>query len=73
MYVCLCNGIRETELKQLGREGVRDVHEAFERLDSEPACTCCLEEAANVLKGEDVLQKAPQGKAKDASHLKLVG
>lgn len=73
MYVCLCNGIRETELKQLGREGVRDIHEAFNRLDSEPVCTCCLDEVEMVLKGEDVLQKTQPGKPATISPLKLVG
>ena len=73
MYVCLCNGIRETELQQLGREGVRDVEEAFHKLDSEPVCTCCLDEAENVLKGQDVLPKTLQNKPADSPRLKLVG
>ena len=73
MYVCLCNGIRETELKRLGREGVRDVHEAFSRLGSDPVCTCCLDEAEMVLKGGDVLQKTQSGKPAAVSPLKLVG
>lgn len=33
VHICLCNGMRETELKQLGQEGVCDVQEAFSKLE----------------------------------------
>ena len=56
MYVCLCNGIRETELRQLSREGVRDVKTAYARLDSELECQCCQEEAQMVLNDEKILE-----------------
>ncbi len=71
MYVCLCNGIRETELRQLAREGVRDVKTAYARLDSELECQCCQEEAQMVLNDEKILAAKPTHKS--ASQLSQVG
>ena len=71
MYVCLCNGIRETELRQLAREGVRDVKTAYARLDSELVCQYCLEEAQMVLNDEKILEAKPAHKS--TPRLSLVG
>lgn len=49
MYVCLCNGIRDSELKELGEKGVRNVEQAFRELDSEIVCSCCKDEAEEIL------------------------
>ena len=73
MYVCLCNGIKESELQELGRQGVRDVQKAFSELESEPVCTSCMDEAEMVLKGEEILPKSPAAKPALAPKLKLVG
>ncbi|MDP6953011.1 MAG: hypothetical protein QGF53_09665 [Alphaproteobacteria bacterium] len=49
MYVCLCNGYREDELRELGSRGIVSPTLAYETLGSGPNCGCCLEFAAKVL------------------------
>ena len=43
MYVCLCNGIKDSELTALAREGVRTASEAYRRLGVEVNCEDCIE------------------------------
>jgi bacterioferritin-associated ferredoxin len=49
MYVCLCNGFRDCELKALGARGVRCPETAYAMLGGQPKCGSCLETAQNVL------------------------
>lgn len=49
MYVCICNGFRDGELKALGACGVRCPEKAYALLGSHPKCGACLETAASLL------------------------
>lgn len=63
MYVCLCNRIRDSELEELGKKGVRSAKEAYRELEAEFACFCCKKEA------EEILTAASKG---HKPHLTLV-
>lgn len=50
MYVCLCNGFRDCELRAIGKGGIRCAETAYALLGSHPKCGACLETAQNVLR-----------------------
>jgi bacterioferritin-associated ferredoxin len=43
MYVCLCNGIKDSELRELARKGVRTAEEAYRHLGVEMTCVDCAD------------------------------
>lgn len=45
MYVCICNGYRERELRDAVLRGARSVEEAYAALGAPPCCGTCVEEA----------------------------
>lgn len=49
MYVCLCNGHRDRELKELAARGVSCVREAYKQLGGDPVCGRCLDFAQDVI------------------------
>ncbi len=49
MYVCICNAIREDELRAAARENPGDADAIYERLGKRPQCGQCLDEATMVL------------------------
>lgn len=49
MYVCLCNGITEREVRRAAEEGCRDVHELTMRSGCGSSCGSCLPLAAEIL------------------------
>lgn len=49
MFVCMCNGYREDELRQLAKQGVGDVDLAFAMLGGEPVCRRCVDFAHDIL------------------------
>ena len=51
MYVCLCNGYRESELRQLALDGVACAVEAYKALGDGPNCGHCLECAQEIIDG----------------------
>ena len=55
MYVCICNAIREAEVRELARAGVRTAGEAYERCGCAPVCTECTAHMQEVL-NEEALQ-----------------
>lgn len=54
MIVCLCNALRESQVRDLGRAGVRCEREAYQRLGCRPQCGQCLRFAREVLVSEAV-------------------
>lgn len=50
MYVCLCNNIREQDLRRVVQSGPVDVIDAYEHLGATPCCGQCLSVAENLLK-----------------------
>ena len=52
MYVCICHGITERDIRRAASEGVREVHELTMRLGLGSGCGSCRDEAAAVLAAE---------------------
>ena len=49
MYVCLCHGYRDSQLRELARQGVSSVLEAYKILGDGPSCGRCLEVAQEII------------------------
>jgi bacterioferritin-associated ferredoxin len=54
MYVCICNAIRETELRDAAHccPGEADADAVYTALGRPPQCRQCLDEAAEILMEE---------------------
>ena len=53
MIVCLCNALRETQVRDVARDGVRCALEAYQRLGCRPRCGQCLPFAREILRSAD--------------------
>lgn len=49
MYVCICNAIREKDLRQAAHACPGDADAVYESLGCAPQCGQCLDEAAHIL------------------------
>ena len=49
MYVCLCHGVTEREVRRAAEDGCRDVHELTMRSGCGSSCGSCLPLAAEIL------------------------
>ena len=49
MYVCICNAIRECELRRAARLTSGDAESVYAALGKRPDCRCCLEDAEDIL------------------------
>lgn len=49
MYVCICNAIRETELRSAALSCAGDVDAVYASLGKTPQCGQCLDEAMHIL------------------------
>jgi bacterioferritin-associated ferredoxin len=49
MYICLCNGIRDSQLRALAKDGVHKAEHAYDALGSQPKCGACLCSAQEVM------------------------
>ena len=52
MYVCICNAIRETDLRAAARCCMGDADSVYNRLGHTPQCRQCLDEASEILREE---------------------
>ena len=52
MIICVCNAIREDELRAAAREGATEPLGAYKSLGCEPQCGCCLDYAQEVIDDE---------------------
>ncbi len=52
MYVCICNAIRECDLRRAGCCTDGDAEAVYETLGKRPQCRCCLEDADMILAEE---------------------
>lgn len=52
MYVCICNAIRESELREAAREMHGDAEMLYIALGYEPQCRQCLSEAEKIVAQE---------------------
>lgn len=49
MYVCLCHGVTESQIRRAAEDGCRDVHELTMRTGCGSSCGSCLPLAAELL------------------------
>jgi bacterioferritin-associated ferredoxin len=49
VYVCVCNAIRERELRDAARRYAGDAETVYGKLGCSPQCCQCLDEAAEIL------------------------
>ena len=59
MYICVCNAIKECELRAAARRVAGDVDAVYESLGKQPQCGQCLDDAAHVLIEERELRLVP--------------
>ena len=52
MYVCICNAIRESELRQAARHVAGDAEACYAALGKSPCCGSCLNAADGILDDE---------------------
>lgn len=52
MYVCVCNAIRETELREAARNLNGDAEALYAQLGKVPQCCQCLEDADELIAEE---------------------
>lgn len=52
MYVCICNAIRENELRGAARRCPGDAETVYHSLGRPPQCRQCLDDAADILSEE---------------------
>ncbi len=59
MYICICNAIREKDLRLAARTCRGDADAVYESLGKRPQCGQCLDEAAVVLIEERIAMQLP--------------
>jgi len=52
MYVCICNAIRESDLRKAARCTSGDAEAVYEALGKRPNCRQCLEDAHDIMDEE---------------------
>ena len=52
MYVCICNGYRESELREVARGGIHRVEDCYLALGEGPCCGRCLDVARTIIDEE---------------------
>ncbi len=61
MYVCICNGYRDSEISEVARDGVRCARRAYFQLGGGPRCGQCLEMAQDLI--DEVHEETEQSAA----------
>ncbi len=59
MYVCICNAIRECELRKLARTCRGDAEALYTGLGRPPQCRQCIEEADDIVEEERMASHSP--------------
>lgn len=49
MYVCICNAIKETELRSIARDRDGTAEHLYRCMGREPQCRQCLDEAEDIV------------------------
>ena len=60
MYVCVCNAIRDSELRHAARNEQGDVEAVYATLGCEVQCGMCLDEAAEMIVDERLADRRPR-------------
>ena len=58
MYICICNAIRETDLRQAALTSGGDAEATYACLGKRPNCGQCLGKAGEIIDQERALSKA---------------
>ena len=59
MYVCVCNAIRESELRKAAVRCTGDAEAVYAALGRRPNCGSCLDDADTILEQERELTRIP--------------
>ena len=59
MYVCICNAIRECELRRVARQTCGDAEAVYAALGKRPNCGSCLDDADAILFEEREMAMEP--------------
>ena len=59
MYICVCNAIRECELRKAALRCAGDAETVYASLGKRPNCGQCLEEADQIVEHERELARIP--------------
>jgi bacterioferritin-associated ferredoxin len=59
MYVCVCNAIRECELRCAARCKPGDAEALYAAMGKEPQCCQCLDEAEEIIVEERTMDRQP--------------
>lgn len=59
MYVCVCNAIRDCELRRAALRAPGDAVAVYASLDCKPNCGMCLDEAEEIIREERALASMP--------------
>lgn len=49
MYVCICHGVTESQVRRAADEGCRDLHELTMRTGAGASCGSCMDLAAEII------------------------
>jgi bacterioferritin-associated ferredoxin len=52
MYICICNAVTESAIRQAVREGARSVFDLTARTGCSTQCRCCVDLAREILDEE---------------------
>ncbi|WP_156839942.1 (2Fe-2S)-binding protein [Novosphingobium aquimarinum] len=59
MYVCICNAIRESDLRSAARRCCGDAESIYVSLGRPPQCRQCIEEAEDIVREERDRESLP--------------
>lgn len=59
MYVCICNAIRETDLRSAARRCRGDAEAVYASLGRAPQCRQCLDEVEEIIAEETMARNLP--------------
>ena len=60
MYVCVCNAIRDSELRHAARRTEGGAEEVYAAMGCEPQCCMCLDEAEEMIVEERARTRRPR-------------
>lgn len=59
MYICICNAIRETDLRRAACRSFGDAEAVYAAMGKQPNCGQCLEEAGTIVAEEREMALQP--------------
>lgn len=65
MYVCMCNGYRDADLREVARTGISSAEEAYFALGRGPSCGNCLDCAQRIIDQVRLEFAAPTSSARN--------